>query len=169
MDHSGVVPDGKRDAMNSKGPLSFRDDGLRNWLETQAALSCDTPASAGQQARIELGMWRAALDIAARRHILPLGWATTIADALGGPDSTPVLGPVIHRACHDAFAPDVLGRRNHYGDKHGADETALLAWASQLDPIDDLALRKRFSSWWMDPDSGPTVDSFAAHGIRCID
>jgi hypothetical protein len=148
-------------------PISFRDADLRGWLVVMQQLDF-SGSSVGQIARQELSMWRTVQEMALRRHLLPVGWACLLADVFNGTIATPGLGALISHELHDAFRPDVLGRSDHYGDKHGVDEVAVAAWARDLDPVSDLAFRRAFAAWWALPNSEPTVAGFAAVGIRCV-
>jgi hypothetical protein len=153
---------------DDNAPISFRDSDLRAWLLGLQELSF-SPASAGQAAREELTTWRAVQQMALRRHVLPLSWACLLADVLNGTITHPGIGALLALELEDAFRPDVLGRSDQYGDKHGVDEASLLAWARELDPVSDLALRRAFAAWWSDQASEATVAGFATVGLRCID
>lgn len=138
------------------------------------------------QAQAELQMWRDALDGELRRLRLTVDQAGCVADVLNGPMLSPgvaaTLG-IVYAECYDAFRlaredrsgnplPAPLGDVSSYGAKwgpEGADpakwEQELLDYLGRLGPAADMALRDAVARWW-DEDGEPTVEGFAAVGLR---
>lgn len=124
-----------------------------------------------QQARIELGMWHAALDAELRRIQLTLAQASCIADVLNSPILDPALSGNVPRvfwlvtdACQLAKS-DRFGGLSSYGVKWGIDEAALLGYLQTLGPTADHALHDAVSRWWK-TDQEATVAGWAAVGLR---
>ncbi|HJX88731.1 MAG TPA: hypothetical protein VJ277_14285 [Gemmatimonadales bacterium] len=156
----------------AKRPVSFRPSpDLADWLGGRADRM--HAASPGEQARIELGMWRDLLAMELRRIRLTLPQASCIADILGGHLMSPGLGyrpGLVYAEVADAFhiaAEGPVPGCSTYGEKWGIDEDALLAYLAELNPAADHALMDALCRWWAQ-DSEPTQEGFAKVGITVI-
>lgn len=148
------------------------DEGLAEWLQDRTG-RMHTP-SHHEQARIELGMWRSALAAELRRVRLTLAQASCVADVMNGYAMSPIIGMrpgIVYAECYDAFE----GARNSpfpeessYQEKWSIDEQALLKYLADLSPFADHALADAVNRWWTCGHE-PTIDGFAAVGLRLID
>lgn len=125
------------------------------------------------QARIDLGLWRTALDMELRRIRMTLAQATCLADVMNGHLMSPSLTRpgTVYAEAYDAFeiARDTpIPELSSYGAKHGMDEGELLAYLAKLGPVADHALTDALSRWWAE-DHQPTVEGFAAVGLTVVD
>src|SRR5262245_46202494 len=126
------------------------------------------------QARMELGMWRDALEIELRRMRFTVAELNCMADAMNGTLIQPGIAltvPIVFAEMSDAF--ELAPPPSSYGEKWGIDEAALLAKIRALGPTADHALHDAISRWWEKwggrqiPDDDPT-EGWAAVGLRVV-
>lgn len=155
--------------------IQFRaDSALDEWLARRATLMHNggTPASGNVQARLELGLWKATLDLELRRIRLTLPQARVVAAVCNtwSLDATIGAGPgLVFAEVYDAFRiareKDHLGISS-YGAQYGIDEQALLDYLGSLGPAADAALRDAITRWWEDDGREDTVAGFEKVGLR---
>lgn len=124
------------------------------------------------QAKTELGLWRAVLEMELRRIRLSVAEASCLADVLNGSMLDATLGPLTFYEASDAFriARDTpVPEMSSYATKWGVDEDALLERLRALHPVADHALRDALSRWWHDEASEATVEGFTKHGLHVYD
>jgi hypothetical protein len=164
--------------MGTDNRLQVRiDDNLTEWLARRAFLMHNggDPDSPAVQARIELGLWKAALDLELRRIRLTLPQARVIIAVCNTLtlDAAIGAGPgLVYAACYDAFRiareKDRLGISS-YAAQYGIDEQELLDYLGGLGPAADAALRDAITRWWEDDGREDTVDGFGKVGLRVTD
>lgn len=172
-------------AMADDGRVQFRDVELAGWLRDRAKrmpFTRDRRSTDGSpvngQAKAELTLWRMALEAELGRIRITLAQASCIADVLNVGVLEAALGAPLGLAyaeCYDAFrfartgpAPDVSSYGAKWGPEDGDPakwEQELLELLGALGPAADFALRDAISRWWKS-DGEPTVEGFAAVGLR---
>jgi hypothetical protein len=142
------------------------------WLTSRAGRM--HAGSPHQQARAELGLWRAVLEAELRRLRLTLPQARCVADVLGGTvlDAAIAAGAgLAYGECFDAFRlarTGPGGEAASYGAKHGIKEEELLTYLAGLGPAADHALRDAIARWWA-AGADDTVAGFTATGLRIVE
>jgi hypothetical protein len=144
------------------------DDATTAWLADRGTRMLT--GSHHQQAKVELAMWKAALRAELRRVRLTLAQLNCLADVLNGTLITAGIAgsvPVVFLEVSDAFqlartgpVPDL----SSYGEKHGIDEAALLAYLHTIGPTADHALHDAVSRWWAGHREA-TAEGWAAVGL----
>ncbi len=154
-------------AVDNSNLAQFRlDPAMIGWLQDRAARTAS--GSVSEQARAEIGLWRAVLAGELRRIRLTVAQLSCVADVLGGVSMSPavaVSAGLVYAECYDAFC---LAGEGSYGAKWGIGEAALLGYLGALSPAADHALADAISRWWQ-RGLDATGEGFAAVGLRASD
>jgi hypothetical protein len=139
------------------------------WLEDRARRRIPRGASRDQQARDELGLWRAALEVELDRVMLTLDQAICVAAVLAGSYYQMAIAtggvPQVYAACADAFAIARNRGGTPYSVQYGIDEHQLLDYLATLGPVADHALADAISRHW-DQGLGADGKGFATVGLQ---
>jgi hypothetical protein len=144
-------------------------DDAAQWLDGRAERM--HTGSRHQQAAVELGLWRSALEIELGRIRLTLAQANCIMDVCNTGTVDAAVGSrpgLVYASCYDAFQiareapiPDL----SSYGAEWGPDgcdsaqwEQDLLDYLGTLNAVADHALRDAIARWWSLPDEEPLPD-----------
>ena len=130
------------------------------WLGERAEMMT-SGASAGQQAAVELAMWREHLAAELRATTWTLPEIGCITDVLNRPIVDASIGARVAYELEDAFE-DTGGA---YGATWGIDEADLLAKVGRLGPTGNHALISAVHQWWA-TDAEHTREGWATVGVR---
>ncbi|MEU9925055.1 hypothetical protein AB0H51_27870 [Streptomyces griseoluteus] len=155
------------------GRISARiSEQLAAWLADRSERMMT--GSTDLQAKLELDMWRAALDSELNRIRLTVEQANCLADVLNSTTLDAALAGragIVYYNASDAFAlarDTPVPETSSYGAKHGIDETALLDYLRRLGPTADHALHDAIARWWA-TDAQPTAEGWRSVGLNVVE